>query len=369
MDKIAFAGTFDPITKGHTWVIEEGLRIANRVVVMIAHNNTKKTMFSEMQRKNMIQAVMQERGIANRVDVILIRNEYVAQSAMRLGCDYLIRGIRSALDFDYETLIQKTNTDVLYGAKTLFVMPPRDLESVSSSFVKSLIGPVGWHWHVKSFLDKPVYEQWVKKYIRETASNYLIDHYFTKDNKESLFNAVFTAYSGEKRHYHNLDHIAHCLQELEWAISNYEISPQEAEYQVLSILLHDSIQQAGNLEKTDEQLSAEFTENLLSVYSGVETVKSLELATGHLSGNQVLNENQKLMCSIDLAILGQRPEIYDEYVKSVRQEYDVSYELWKQGRAKALKTLLEKEELFPSKYFTHYETMARQNLQRELNSL
>ena len=123
MEKIVFAGSFDPLTNGHLWVIEQGLEVANKVVVFVAENIAKKTMFSAIERKKMIEDSCKHKEFKDRVEVMVIRNEYVAKKAIQIGATHLIRGIRSPNDFDYEELIQKTNTDVLGGAKTLFVLP------------------------------------------------------------------------------------------------------------------------------------------------------------------------------------------------------------------------------------------------------
>jgi pantetheine-phosphate adenylyltransferase len=172
MEKIVFAGSFDPLTNGHLWVIQEGLEIAQKVCVFVAENNNKKTMFSAIDRKTMIEESCNAKGFKDRVEVIVVNNEYVANKAIQIGASHLIRGIRSSNDFDYEGLIQKTNADILGGAKTVFVMPPRDLESVSSSFVKTLVGPVGWHWHVKQFLPLPVYKRFLEDFVSKTYQIY-----------------------------------------------------------------------------------------------------------------------------------------------------------------------------------------------------
>lgn len=138
MKKIAFSGTLDPITNGHLWVIQEARALADEVVVFISENPVKKPQFSALERKDIIERSVAECGWDN-VSVVIVKGDYTARAAKRHGIEYLVRGIRNTSDFDYENLIQQTNVDVLDGAKTIFVMPPRDLGSVSSSFVLSLI--------------------------------------------------------------------------------------------------------------------------------------------------------------------------------------------------------------------------------------
>lgn len=168
LKRIGFAGTFDPITKGHLWVIGEAENIAEEVIIMIAHNNAKSQMFTIEERKHIIEQSIREEGY-HKSKVEIVHNEYTATYAKKNNIDYLIRGIRSTVDFDYENTLQQANTSVLQGAKTLFVMPPRDLGSVSSSFVKSLIGPKNWQFYIKQFLTESAFSaisfDWLKKNI------------------------------------------------------------------------------------------------------------------------------------------------------------------------------------------------------------
>lgn len=188
LKRIGFAGTFDPITKGHLWVIEEAEQLADEVVILIAQNNSKQHMFSVEQRKVIIEQSLLEGGyLKSKVEIV--DNEYTATYAKSHNIDYLIRGIRSTVDFDYENVLQQANTSVLQGAKTLFVMPPRDLGSVSSSFVKSLIGPKGWQFYIKQFLTDSAFEAIELKYLLtkyETKYHVLLNMLFEEKNYHIL---------------------------------------------------------------------------------------------------------------------------------------------------------------------------------------
>lgn len=379
MKKIAFAGTFDPITNGHLWVIEEGISIADEVVVMIAHNPSKQTLFSEEQRKNMIEQAILQNGWQKKVKVVLIKNEYIAQSAQLHGCDYLIRGIRSALDFDYESLIQKTNTDVLVGVKTLFVMPPRDLESVSSSYVKSLIGPVGWHWYIKDFVPQSVYDAWLRKYITTTTHKNTQGVWKNTINSQmvvdSLLEQVFTAYSNNSRFYHNLEHIAHCLQELQWCEANYKLSSNLIEQLTIGLLCHDIIYNSDNKETSDEEQSATWFESFARKIGhdneSTNIIANMIRKTAYLSGKvKAETSEEKLLCSIDLSILAQSSKVYNWYSKMVRKEYSfVSDEDFHKGRITVLETLVKNDRLYLHEYYQHYEQRAKKNLLLEIETL
>lgn len=368
MKKIAFTGSFDPITKGHLWVVQEGLEMAEKVVLMIAVNPNKKYMFSEQERKEMIFKSLVEYGIENRVDIVISRNEYVAQSAMDLGCNYLIRGIRSSNDFDYESLIQKANTEVLGGSKTIFVMPPRDLESVSSSFIKNFLGPVGWHWNIKKFISNAVYDALIKKYLTTCIVKYTgLD--LNEENQEKFVEMVLKQY--ENRPYHNIDHIIHCFQELEWFLSNTEQKSNINIHDVgLAIIAHDIIYGAKE-KQLDEELSAKWLENYLkTINQERKEVLDIILSTAHLSGKYNVDTIEKeLMTSIDLAILGQRNEIYKRYADAVRKEYDyVTDSDYIDGRKKAISYLLN-QKLFLNEIFDKYEEKAKYNMLEEIEKL
>jgi len=361
MEKIVFAGSFDPLTNGHLWVIQEGLEIAKKVVVFVAQNATKKNMFSADKRKKMIEDSCAAKGFGDRVEVVILNNEYVATKALQVGASHLIRGIRSPNDFDYESLIQKTNTDVLGGAKTVFVMPPRDLESVSSSFVKSLMGPVGWHWHIKDFVPAPVYEELLKNFIAETAAKCISDKRLTK-----FLDLVFKNYSGEDRHYHNLEHIAHCLQEMLWFFSNSENNVVDNQL-CAAILGHDIIYGAKQ-DRSDEILSAEATIKELGLTFNL--AHKLILSTQHMKEKVEFNDSEKLMRSIDLAILGQNWKVYSKYAENIRKEYSfVSDEDYLNGRIKVLEMFINQDRIFEHDSFIHYEALAKDNLRKELEQL
>lgn len=363
MEKIVFAGSFDPLANGHLWVIEQGLEMAQKVLVFVAHNNNKKTMFTALERKQMIEQVCVERNLQDKVEVHIIQNEYVAKKALQMGASHMIRGIRSSIDFDYEALLQKTNTDVLHGAKTVFVMPPRDLESVSSSFVKSLIGPVGWHWQIKEFLPKAVYQKWLEVFITQTAKEFI-----NSSQVDKLISDVISNYSSPTRHYHNLDHVVHCLEEMIWLKNHWEKSNVDFEQLTVAILAHDIIYGAKQ-EQSDEQLSAQYVLDVLG--SKFQKAYELVLATQHLAQNQKqYDDAEKVMRSLDLAILGQEWDIYKQYANNVRKEYSfVPDEQYKMGRTQALTTLLAHGNLYESNHFSHYEKNAQNNLKQEIELL
>eukprot|EP01032_Pedospumella_encystans_P025198 gene25199-28487_t len=189
------------------------------------------------QRKAIIAESCAERGWDN-VQVQIVKSDYTARVAKKHGIDYLVRGIRTTADFDYENLIQQTNVDVIGGAKTLFVMPPRDLGSVSSSFVKALEGPVGWNWTMKNFVPAPAYKAWIISWLRKEwdalwqgAAAGAPSDAAAAANAEAWFERLTGpgAYGGPGRAYHNLDHLVHGLAEIRTWSANVGPSRRAAE--------------------------------------------------------------------------------------------------------------------------------------------
>ncbi len=375
MDKIGFTGSFDPLTNGHLWVIEEALNFAEEVIVFIAVNRSKKPMFSIDERVILIQASTSH--LEGRVKVISVAGDYTAQVAKEeYDCDYLIRGIRNAGDFDYESLIQQTNRDVLGGAKTIFVFPPRDLDSVSSSFVKSLVGPVGWHYYVEEFLPSAVINFWVEKEIEKISSAILNEKMTFVDvtNQDSISKTIqnlLKMYSDESRSYHSKSHLLYMLQNIpeEENSLNYIAL-------LLSIFAHDCIMKEENGVSAEER-SARYLESILKSSSSDLAAQCVR-ATEYLYNPDVdkiitLNKEAKILVSLDLAILGSNQAIYKKYAEKVRQEYLKYPEKdYISGRIKALKhlcSIAQDNKLIPYKPLIPLNEKAFKNMSQEIKQL
>ncbi len=372
MKKIAFSGTLDPITNGHMWVIEEARALADEVVVFISENPDKKPLFGADQRKAIVEASVAQRGW-NNVSVIVVRADYTARAAKRHGVDYLIRGIRNTSDFDYENLIQQVNVDVLQGAKTVFVMPPRDLGSVSSSFVRGLQGPVGWHWSMRKFVPEPAYAAWLLNWLRREWAKLWPDvapagaaHWFA-------YLVGAEAWGAPQRHYHNLDHLVHGLSEItSWAVNTGADALDVATLRK-AFWFHDAVYGKGGA-MSDESQSARLWLDAQLDDGDAEGPAALIRATEHLQGDAIAHPLRDVMQSVDLAILGQPEDIYDSYAGNVRAEYaHVADDAWRAGRARVLQHFLAQAQgghLYPEPYFAAlYLQQASVNLARELASL
>lgn len=400
MKKIAFSGTLDPITNGHIWVIGEARAMAQEVTIFLSENPAKMPQFPVEERKRIIDQSLAERGWSN-VSVVIVRGDYTARVAKRHGIDYLIRGIRNTSDFDYENLIQQTNVDVLHGAKTIFVMPPRDLGSVSSSFVRGLQGPVGWHWTMQKFVPRPAYETWIRDWLRKewealwcysTATAQAV----ADANRWFDYLTGPNAYGGAARHYHNLDHLVHGLTEIRVWAANVGVPQQDVAVVKKAFWFHDAVYVHGQQEVSNEEASARMWlasgvamkrsngenggdnaanggDGAVRV-GGADDVAALIRATDHFQAPFVEHPLKDVMLGADLAILGQEDDVYDAYARMVRQEYGhVPETLYNEHRARALAHLRQKAEqnaLYPDAYFSaQYNERAIANMAREIENM
>ncbi len=157
MSRVVYAGSFDPPTKGHLWMIEEGARLFQNLTVAIGTNPEKASTFSAEDRIAMLESITA--GIsATNVDVAVFDNRYLVDYARSVGADYILRGIRSPADFEYERVMRHINADICPDITTVFLMPPRQIAEVSSSLVKGMVGPKDWELTVKRFVPDVVFQ-------------------------------------------------------------------------------------------------------------------------------------------------------------------------------------------------------------------
>jgi pantetheine-phosphate adenylyltransferase len=86
---------------------------------------------------------------------------FLAHYAREVGARHILRGIRDEEDYRYERGMRYINSDLNAEATTVFLMPPRSLGQVSSSFVKGMIGPEGWEPIVRGYVPGCVFEDLV----------------------------------------------------------------------------------------------------------------------------------------------------------------------------------------------------------------
>jgi pantetheine-phosphate adenylyltransferase len=164
MRKAVYAGSFDPITNGHVWMIEQGVKLFDELVVAVGVNPDKRNTFSLDERFQMLRDSI---GALPHVRVDSFANTFLVHYATSVGAQYILRGIRDAGDYQFERGMRHINTDLHAEVTTVFLMPPREISEVSSSLVKGLIGPKGWEKVVERYVPGPVYKVILSKHRHE----------------------------------------------------------------------------------------------------------------------------------------------------------------------------------------------------------
>jgi pantetheine-phosphate adenylyltransferase len=156
MKRIGFyAGSFDPPTLGHRWMIDRALTMCDELVIGVGTHPTKKPTFSAASRIDLISKMMYPHKRFSDIHICAYTGATVIQ-AMSWNATMMFRGIRSVSDFDYELMQRHVNDDIarLTGTPptTVFLAPPVDLAVVSSSMVKSLVGLPNWESMVQKYV-------------------------------------------------------------------------------------------------------------------------------------------------------------------------------------------------------------------------
>ncbi len=134
MRRAIFPGSFDPITLGHSDIIERGIHLFDEIIIAIGSNAEKKYMFSEKQRKSFIEKAFKgEKKI--KVDIY---SGLTIDYCQKVNAQFILRGLRNPADFEFEKAIAHTNRK-LSGIETVFLLTSSGKSYISSSIVRDVI--------------------------------------------------------------------------------------------------------------------------------------------------------------------------------------------------------------------------------------
>lgn len=134
MKTAIFPGTFDPFTLGHESIVNRGLSLFDKIIIAIGTNSDKRTIFSKEDRLEQIKACFK----GNPKVEVHTYNGLTIDFAKQYDAKFIIRGIRSIADFEYEKLISDVNFN-LSNIETILLFSEQKFESVQSSVVRELI--------------------------------------------------------------------------------------------------------------------------------------------------------------------------------------------------------------------------------------
>ncbi len=136
MEKIAlFPGSFDPITIGHEAIIRRGLNLFDKIIVAIGTNSNKKEFFSLEKRLQWLNEVFEDE---KRV-IIDHYSELTVEICNKYQAKYLLRGLRTSSDFEYERAIAQVNKVMNPEIETVFLLTFPEHTFVTSTIVRDII--------------------------------------------------------------------------------------------------------------------------------------------------------------------------------------------------------------------------------------
>lgn len=134
MKTAIFPGTFDPFTLGHASVVRRGLHLFDRIIVAVGVNTTKQTMFSLEERLEHIRACF-----PNEPKIVVCSYEgMTVDFARKENADFILRGVRSLGDFEYEKLLSDVNQKIS-EIDTVFLFTEPEYSSIQSNVVRELL--------------------------------------------------------------------------------------------------------------------------------------------------------------------------------------------------------------------------------------
>lgn len=135
MKVCVFAGTFDPFTKGHAFVVEKCLETFDKVVIAIGVNTDKNPMFSLDDRKQMISLAFKGE---KRVEIATFTGmlvDFMKENDIKVN----VRGIRDIDDYKYETTMERYNRDMYPEMTTIYIPTPKELVHISSTAMRNIL--------------------------------------------------------------------------------------------------------------------------------------------------------------------------------------------------------------------------------------
>lgn len=150
MEKIAlFPGSFDPITNAHMDILNRSLALFDKVYVGIGLNSTKQSFFTAEERLAMLTEVFKN----NSKIEVLTYDGLTVEFCKKINAQYMIRGIRSTADFEYEKAISQMNHAMHPEIESIFILSKPGYSAISSTIVRDIIRNGG---DVSKFVPKEI---------------------------------------------------------------------------------------------------------------------------------------------------------------------------------------------------------------------
>ncbi|MEG0628067.1 pantetheine-phosphate adenylyltransferase [Enterococcus viikkiensis] len=146
-----FPGSFDPLTMGHLDTIERGAKLFDELIIGVFVNTSKKSYFTPEEKLAVVKESVQH---LPNVRVLAQESELTVNAAEKLGAKFLLRGIRSVKDYEYEKEIALMNQHLDSSLESVFLLANPKYSHISSSILKEV-----WTFNgdIKEYLPEAVY--------------------------------------------------------------------------------------------------------------------------------------------------------------------------------------------------------------------
>ncbi|MBV8390234.1 MAG: pantetheine-phosphate adenylyltransferase [Mucilaginibacter sp.] len=147
MKTALFPGSFDPVTKAHVDIIKRSMGLFDKIYIGIGDNSSKKGLLSVAQREQMLRAVFENEP---KIHVVAY-DGLTVEFCKSIGASYMIRGIRTVSDFEYEKAIAQMNHSLASDIESIFIVSKPGYSSISSTIVREILR---YHGDVSQFIPK-----------------------------------------------------------------------------------------------------------------------------------------------------------------------------------------------------------------------
>lgn len=135
MKRIAvYPGTFDPVTKGHEALVLRALPLFDEIIVAIGHNSKKQSYFSMEKRLEWLKTIFRDYPQV-QVDIF---EGLTVNYCQQKGARFILRGLRSSTDFEFERNIAQANNTLTPDIETIFIVSSPGLSAINSSIVRDI---------------------------------------------------------------------------------------------------------------------------------------------------------------------------------------------------------------------------------------
>ncbi len=152
-----YPGSFDPFTNGHMDIVERGLEIFDTVIIAVAANSSKNSLFSVTERVDLLTKLTANNPRVKVETFSGLLVDYVVEKKARV----ILRGLRAVTDFEFEFQLAQMNHTVCQQVETLFMMTSPNFAYLSSSIVKE-VGRLGGD--ISNFVPPLIKEQLLQKF-------------------------------------------------------------------------------------------------------------------------------------------------------------------------------------------------------------